>query len=82
MTEEGGVGVVLGEDVEDARREFGMRAVVEGEGDGFPVGDGADHRGPELAAGHEDGIGEEPAAGENAGGGGSESHGEGGRKLA
>ncbi len=55
--EEGGPGIVLIEEIEDLRGEFGMGAIIECEGDGISLRERADDGSPELTARHEDGVG-------------------------
>jgi hypothetical protein len=74
--EEGSFGVVGREGVEDAGSDFGVGAVVEGEGDSIALGDAAEDGGEELAAGREDGVGPEGGGGKSAGGEGGEGEGE------
>jgi hypothetical protein len=74
--EEGSFGVVGREGVEDAGSDFGVGAVVEGEGDSIALGDAAEDGGEELAAGREDGIGPEGGGGQGASGKSGEGEGE------
>lgn len=74
--EEGGGSVVGGEGIEDLGGDFGVGAIVEGEGDGIALRDAADDGGPELAAGGEDRVGPERGGGEGAGGQGGKGEGE------
>ena len=80
--EKRGMRLVLRENVENPWGKFGVGSVIKSERYRFTIRQRANHGCPELAARHENGIGEKPAARDYPGGGCRDAHGECGRKLA